>query len=70
MVVEPVLVLSEAERFKLDASDDSLFYAEPRFCAASRCGLSRPAHGPLPRADSALCGGAGFDEQLGEPPAR
>ncbi|MFU8886378.1 MAG: class I SAM-dependent methyltransferase [Cyanobacteriota bacterium] len=31
MAVEPVLVLSEAERFKLDASDDSLFYAEPRF---------------------------------------
>jgi SAM-dependent methyltransferase len=31
MAVEPVLVLSEAERFKLDGSDDSLFYAEPRF---------------------------------------
>ncbi|MCH9714510.1 MAG: class I SAM-dependent methyltransferase [Cyanobacteria bacterium] len=31
MAVEPVLVLREAERFKLDASDDSLFYAEPRF---------------------------------------
>jgi SAM-dependent methyltransferase len=31
MASDPVLVLSEAERFKLDASDDSLFYAEPRF---------------------------------------
>jgi len=31
MSTDPVLVLSEAERFKLDASDDSLFYAEPRF---------------------------------------
>lgn len=27
---EPVLVLSEAERFKLDGSDDTFFYAEPR----------------------------------------
>jgi SAM-dependent methyltransferase len=31
MPTDPVLVLSEAERFKLDDSDDSLFYAEPRF---------------------------------------
>lgn len=31
MVTEPVLVLREQERFKLDAGDDSLFYAEPRF---------------------------------------
>jgi SAM-dependent methyltransferase len=31
MASDPVLVLSEAERFKLDASDDSLFYGEPRF---------------------------------------
>ena len=27
----PVPVLSEAERDKLDRSDDALFYAEPRF---------------------------------------
>ena len=31
MPADPVLLLSESERFKLDASDDSLFYAEPRF---------------------------------------
>lgn len=31
MSPEPVLVLEEAQRRKLDASDDSLFYAEPRF---------------------------------------
>ena len=31
MTADPVPVLSEEERTKLDASDDSLFYAEPRF---------------------------------------
>jgi len=31
MAPEPVRVLREGERLKLDASDDSLFYAEPRF---------------------------------------
>jgi SAM-dependent methyltransferase len=31
MASDPVLVLSEAERFKLDGSDDSFFYADPRF---------------------------------------
>jgi SAM-dependent methyltransferase len=31
MAADPVPVLSEQERAKLDASDDSLFYAEPRF---------------------------------------
>lgn len=45
MAPEPVRVLREGERLKLDASDDSLFYAEPRFVqhldAAFRAG-SRP----------------------------
>ena len=31
MAADPVPVLSEEERTKLDTSDDSLFYAEPRF---------------------------------------
>ena len=31
MKSEPVLVLRDGERTKLDAGDDSLFYAEPRF---------------------------------------
>ena len=31
MSIDPVLVLSEAERFKLDGGDDSSFYASPRF---------------------------------------
>ena len=31
MAFDPVPVLTETERIKLDTSDDSLFYAEPRF---------------------------------------
>jgi SAM-dependent methyltransferase len=31
MAPDPVRVLSDGERLKLDASEDSLFYAEPRF---------------------------------------
>ena len=31
MTSEPVPVLRQEERFKLDSSDDALFYAEPRF---------------------------------------
>ena len=31
MTPDPVRVLSDGERLKLDASEDSLFYAEPRF---------------------------------------
>lgn len=30
-IIAPVPVLSEAERYKLDRSDDALFYAQPRF---------------------------------------
>ncbi len=60
----PVPVLSEAERDKLDRSDDALFYAEPRFVqhldASFRQRLTL-----LYR----LRGGARPDEQLGQPPA-
>ncbi|MDA1246406.1 MAG: methyltransferase domain-containing protein [Cyanobacteria bacterium] len=30
-MIAPVQVLNEADRYKLDGSDDALFYAEPRF---------------------------------------
>lgn len=63
-----VLVLNEAERRKLDSSDDTLFYAEPRF-VQHLDGAFRRRLTALYRERIPLRGGAGSDEQLGESPA-
>jgi SAM-dependent methyltransferase len=51
-MTEPVLLLRQEERFKLDSSDDSLFYAEPRFVhhldAAFRSRLTALYHQRIP----------------------
>jgi hypothetical protein len=64
-----VRVLEESQRFKLDRSDDALFYNEPRFVhhldAPFRERLTTLYRQKLP---PCACGSRP-DEQLGQPPS-
>ena len=62
-----IRVLEDAQRYKLDGSDDALFYSEPRFVhhldAGFRARLTQLYRERIPP----LRPGSGSDEQLGQP---